>query len=317
MRLVIISLLSYLIIIYGLGIIIGFSKPPFSHRLISIVKNILPVILFIVFKEIIRYLISKNTQDKKGPIIIITILYIILSIIIEMNYANVSNMEGVFILFSVTILPIIFKESLYSYLTYNVSIMPTLVIRILLETFIYLVPFYPNFDNYLSAVIGIIYPFMVYHVVSHTLMHAEKKDKSVIRTYRRLLTYPVYFILMVLIVLVSGILKYQLIAIGSNSMKDVYARGDAVLIYKYNKKDIEKISCGDILVYNYNGTIITHRVVDKYYSDGHIAFRTKGDNNKTVDNNVVLDNDVKGIVVNKIKYIGYPTILLQEMFDKE
>ena len=100
-------------------------------------------------------------------------------------------------------------------------------------------------------------------------------------------------------------------------MKDVYQRGDAVLIYKYNKNSVSKINTGDILVYRYNDTVITHRVVDKYYSDGHIVFRTKGDNNKTVDNNVVLDDDVKGIVINKIKYIGYPTILLQEALNKE
>lgn len=317
LRLVIISLLSYLIIIYGLGLIIGFVKTPFSHSLLAIIKNISPVILFIVFREVIRYLIGKNSPDSKIPIIFITVLYIILSIIIEMNYANITNLEGYFILLSVTILPIVFKESLYSYLTYNVSIMPTLLIRILLETFIYIVPFYPDFDNYLSAVLGIIYPFIVYNVVNKAILHAEKKDKIIAKTSRQLLTYPICFVLIVMIVLISGILKYQLIAIGSNSMKDVYERGDAVLLYKYDKDNLDKINVGDILVYRYQDTVITHRVVDKYYSNGHLAFRTKGDNNKTIDNNIVLDDDVKGIVVNKIKYIGYPTIILQEMFDKE
>ena len=316
-RLVIISLLSYLIIIYGLGLIIGFSKTPFSHKFISIISNVAPIVFFIVFKEIIRYLIAKNSPDNKSPIVIITILYIILSIIIETNYANVNNLEGVFILFSVTILPIIFKEMLYSYLTYNVSYIPTLMIRLLLETFIYITPFYPNFDNYLSAVTGIVYPFIVYRVVNKAIIHAEKKDKILAKTSRKLLTYPIYLILFILIVLISGILKYQLIAIGSNSMKDVYERGDAVLVYKYNKDQLDQINIGDILVYRYQDTVITHRVVDKYYSNGHLAFRTKGDNNKTVDNNIILDDDVRGIVINKIKFIGYPTILIQEMFDKE
>ena len=317
LRLVIISLLSYLIIIYGLGLIIGFVKTPFSHGILTIFKNIVPVILFIVFREVIRYLIAKNSPDSKLPMIFITILYISLSIIIEMNYANVTNLEGYFILLSVTILPIIFKESLYSYLTYNVSIIPTLLIRILFETFIYIVPFYPNFDNYLSAIIGVLYPFIVYNVVNKAILHAEKKDKIIARTSRKLITYPLSFILLVLIVLISGILKYQLIAIGSDSMKDVYERGDAVLLYKYDKEDLDKINIGDILVYRFQDTVITHRVVDKYYSNGHLAFRTKGDNNKTIDNNIVLDKDVKGIVVNKIKYIGYPTILLQEMLNRE
>lgn len=317
LRMVIISLLSYLLIIYGLGLLIGFFKTPFAHTPIAIIKNILPVILLILFKEIIRYLICKNSPNNKMPVIIITLFYIILGIIIELSYANISNFEGLFILFTVTILPLSFKEILYSYLTYNVSISPTILIRILMETFIYIVPFYPNFDNYLSALIGILYPFILYHAVNKAILHAEKKDKIVTKTYYKLITYPIYVIVFALVLLTSGIFKYQIIAIGSNSMKDVYERGDAVLIYKYSKDNVDKINIGDILVYRYNDTVITHRVVDKYYLDGHIAFKTKGDNNETVDNNVVLDNDVKGIVINKIKYIGYPTILLQELLNKE
>ncbi len=317
LRMVIISLLSYLIIIYGMGLLIGFVKLPFSHTPLAIIKNITPVILLIVFKEIIRYLICKNSSDSKWPVIIITSLYIALGIIMEFSYANISSFEGLFILFTVTILPLSFKEILYSYLTYNVSILPALLIRILMESFIFIVPFYPNFDNYLSAVLGILYPFIVYRAVSSAITHAEKKDRIVVKTYRKLITYPIYLILFTLIVLISGVLRYQLIAIGSDSMKDVYQRGDAVLVYKHTKDSADKINVGDILAYYYNNTVITHRVVDKYYSNGHIAFRTKGDNNKVIDDNVVLDDDVRGIVVNKIKFIGFPTILLQEMLNKE
>lgn len=316
-RLVVISLLSYLIIIYGLGLIIGFVRTPFIHSPITIIKNVLPVICLIIFKEIIRYLICKNSPNNKKPVIIITILFVILSIISESYLANLGSLESIFIFTSVTVLPIIFKEMLYSYLTYNVSIMPTLLIRIPFEIFIYITPFYPNFDNYLSAVIGIFYPFIVYYTVNNRLMYAEKKDKILKKTYRNFITYPIYFILIVLIVLISGILKYQLIAIGSNSMKDVYERGDAVLVEKYNKNNINNINIGDILVYEHNNLIITHRVVDKYYVNGHVNFRTKGDNNEAIDSNTIKEEDVKGIVINRIKYIGYPTIIIKDIFQKE
>ena len=199
LRMVIISLLSYLIIIYGLGLLIGFFKPPFARTPLGIIKNIVPIILLIGFKEVIRYLICKNSPDNnKVPVIIITILYIVLGIIIEVSYSDIGSLEGLFILFTVTILPLSFKEILYSYLTYNVSILPSLLIRIILETFIFIVPFYPNFDNYLTAVIGIIYPFIVYHAISKAILHAEKKDKIVVKTYRKLITYPIYFLLFVL-----------------------------------------------------------------------------------------------------------------------
>ncbi len=109
MRMVIISLLSYLIIIYGLGLLVGFVKLPFAHSPLGIIKNIVPVALLIVFKEVIRYLVCKNGADSKWPVIIITFLYIVLGIIIEVRYSNISNLEGLFILFTLTILPLSFK----------------------------------------------------------------------------------------------------------------------------------------------------------------------------------------------------------------
>ncbi len=40
LRMVIISLLSYLLIIYGLGLLVGFFKPPFAHTPLIMIKNI-------------------------------------------------------------------------------------------------------------------------------------------------------------------------------------------------------------------------------------------------------------------------------------
>ena len=102
-----------------------------------------------------------------------------------------------------------------------------------------------------------------------------------------------------------------MIAIGSDSMNPIYYRGDAV-IYKKVKPD--EVKEKDILVFKNSGAIITHRVKKVVLDGNQIYFQTKGDNNEKADDELVNSNDIYGVVQYVVKYVGYPTILLQELF---
>lgn len=316
-RIIIISLLAHVISIYLLGLIVGFSKMPFSHTPIAILYTIVPVLLVIIGKEVIRYLVCKHSNGKLNPVIFITILYIVLDIIIEISYSSIKDFNDLFVVVCANILPLISEELLYSYLTYKVGLKATLIYRIPVELFVYLVPFYPTLGNYFTALLGIITPFIVYKFTSNAIIHAEKKDKYIVTSTAKLITIPLAIVLAIVIVLVSGIFRYKLVAIGSNSMLPVYGRGDAVLVDQSKKDAIEEIRVGDILVFEINGTIVTHRVTGISFSNGHYVFTTKGDNNEKNDNFITQDTQVRGVVVRFVKYIGYPTILLQEALTKE
>ncbi|MCE4623364.1 MAG: signal peptidase I [Caldisphaeraceae archaeon] len=56
--------------------------------------------------------------------------------------------------------------------------------------------------------------------------------------------------------------------------------GDVAISYK---EPYGKIAIGNIVVYNYNGMLIIHRVVAKYYHKGILCFVIKGDNNPVPD----------------------------------
>ena len=102
-----------------------------------------------------------------------------------------------------------------------------------------------------------------------------------------------------------------MIAIGSDSMNPIYYKGDAVI---YKKTEIKNIKEKDILVFNYNGTIITHRVKKIIIKNDRIYYQTIGDNNKNVDSVLIDSKDVLGTVKYIVKYIGNPTIWMQETF---
>lgn len=115
---------------------------------------------------------------------------------------------------------------------------------------------------------------------------------------------------MFVVVLVSGVFKYQIMAIGSGSMEPIVYRGDAIVFEKY---DDELINVNDIIVFRQKGKFITHRVIDIIESSGKIRYITKGDANENQDDYITFDDDIVGIVKFRIKYIGLPTIWFQEL----
>ncbi len=113
--------------------------------------------------------------------------------------------------------------------------------------------------------------------------------------------------------LVAGIFKYQIMAIGSGSMEPQIYRGDAVVFAKVTGP--EDIHVGEVLVFKHNGTYVTHRVKSIDKRGNGFRYVTKGDNNNDVDNFVVTDKDAVGIVKLRVKYIGFPTLWIQALFE--
>ncbi len=307
-KIVIISLMMYILIIYLLGLITGFEKNVFSLKFVKVLKNILPVILNIVCSDLIRYIILKR-EPSKGQTIILTILFILLNTIIMVNNMILKSPSQIFSMVSVVLLPCIARECLYTYITEKVGLLPTLILHLCMELYVYVVPITPALGNYISSIFGILLPFAIYKQVYKCVSYKEKYSlyaKNYVRRFFFILTAGLAG---VLIVFVSGLTKYHLIAIGSDSMNPIYYYGDAVL---YEKIDPKVVKVDDILVFQINGEIITHRVVKIEREKGMLKYTTKGDNNDIVDNLDVYEKNVLGVVRLVVKYIGYPTVKLSE-----
>ena len=134
---------------------------------------------------------------------------------------------------------------------------------------------------------------------------------------RKLVLYSIItFVLLIIVLLTSGLFKYQALTIGSGSMTPKIEKGDIVIVESLNSSEIKEIKKGDILVYNHDNKIIVHRVVKISNINNKITFNTKGDNNETKDSWIVKDSDVIGIVKFKIKWLGMPTVALNELLNK-
>ena len=305
-------LMTYMIVLYALGIILGFTKGFVSFNA-NYFKRLIATIIIIVELEVIRYLICKNSFDSKKPIILFTILGSIIGVLLEININNLVSSEQVFIFASTIILPIIAQESLCSYMTYEVSLVPSLTFKAVLKLYVYILPIVPDLGNYIYSAVNVVFPYIIYMFINKSVVKFEKVKADLKKSTISVYSVPLLLVLITLIALVSGIFKYKMIAVATNSMNPAYGRGDAIIYEKLKAEDIE---VGDILVFRKNNIIVTHRVTKKWLSNDTYRFNTKGDNNETIDAFVTNEVDVLGKVEFSIKYIGYPTVLVREFFER-
>lgn len=102
-----------------------------------------------------------------------------------------------------------------------------------------------------------------------------------------------------LIIFIPSIWGEKPLVILSGSMEPILKVGG---ILYYQEENINDFNEGDVLVYQLNDHIISHRIV-KVLDD---SFITKGDNNKSIDTYEVLNYQILGKGTNwSIPYIGY------------
>ena len=93
--------------------------------------------------------------------------------------------------------------------------------------------------------------------------------------------------------------------------------GDIVIIDKKNniskdKKIKKEYKEGEVITYQKDNSLICHRIIKVKRSGDNVLYETKGDNNDTPDQLLVEQDKVLGVVRYKIKYLGYPTVVLNK-----
>lgn len=305
----IIYCILYIIIVFVLGLFTGFSYSIYSHTITGLFNNIFPVLIMVTTRELIRYIILKKSYKNYKSIIFITCIFILYDLIFSLSLYNFNNSKEIFLFICLEFFSIVARNSLFTYISYNISVVPTLILSSVLEIIWYISPIIPSLGDYITSVLGIILPYYLYIKYKKMIEYNSKTDINKHHNFG--IKIPIMLFIIVIFLLIAGIGKYKMIAIGSDSMNPIYYRGDAVI---YEKVKSTNISKDDILVFKSDNMIITHRVVDIIKKGNEIYFRTKGDNNKEFDSTLVSSNDVYGKVLYIVKYIGYPTVLLQEYF---
>ena len=149
-------------------------------------------------------------------------------------------------------------------------------------------------------------------------MKKEKASriKSIIKAVFNLLSYLILagltiFIVYMLVFMLKGmngdepptVLDHQIYIVQSNSMSPTFKTGSLLII---KKVDVTAIRENDIITFrrNRDNVATTHRVM-RILNDEGLQFVTRGDANNVDDPLPVSAEDVSGIVVASLPYIGY------------
>lgn len=299
---------------YALGAFIGFLRNGYSQSIRNIVRNTFGPIFTIIFMELFRYNYIRANKNKFKFVILITALLTILEI--QMSIATNIKwdiLQGYIAVTSIVI-PRIARNMLLSYMSYKIGYQPCLIYRLILELYIYLVPYLPNFGDYLNSMFGLMVPMIVFTYVSTIIdEHEEGIKQEFIAQKSRLVEVPMYLVIFVFIALISRVFPIFMIGIGSESMTGVINKGDAVIAYKAINPEI---NVDDVIVFEVPGMVVIHRVIGIDEIDGIKYYRTKGDANPTKDNFDITMDKIKGKVKFRIPYISIPSVCLTEVINK-
>ena len=304
----------FILIHFYIGIIYGFAKSPFNHNFLSIIKNIYTHIVPIISIEIARAIILTKNKNNKFIIVSTTILFILLEIKYNTLINLFNNKEYFFKHICSNIIPLIFSNSIFSFICLNNSYYLNLIYRIITSIIILILPILPNMDWFMTGSLNLLSSVFIYIFFKYIFNKNISKTKKRYSTHVDISYIITFIVSIVLICFMLGIFKYEPISILSNSMIPTFERGDVIIFKKPNEADLKNLVKGSIIIYTAGNKNIAHRVVDIIQDKNTILYRTKGDNNNVADKNLVKIEQIKGVYFFHIKYIGFPSVWLHDFF---
>lgn len=332
--LVILSAVVFQIITFLLlGFKLGFARNAIGWNLTSFGQVFLPMILIIVAEEILRgQLIDKGRGSLLAVIMTGVTLWLIMVLVTLPSY-NLAEPKAIFTLLLVMAGPAALINTLLTYIAYTYDYRINIIYRLVMDLPLYLLPIIPSSDVFLPALFQI--SLSVLLILALVWLHKTNSNKATVVSFTRKKQpkraaseqgqkakqiakwVSIGAIVMIVVLyagLMSGLFKFYFLAIGSGSMEPNLFRGDMILVEK--SRDYKDMQVGDVLVYHYSNVVMVHRIAEISKDGNNYIFQTKGDNNASNDAWQVKQSDIIGLAKGRIAMFGYPTLWLNELFNK-
>ena len=306
------NIIIFFMVTYFIGIFVGFLKNQYSTYIVNIIHNTLPYILIIVLREFFRYLFYTKSGKNKLLISLGFLFFVLLDINMNISMYDIFTNIGIVKMVCFVIIPSLAKNILLTYIITRFGYENTIIYSLIMELYKFILPIFPDFGDYINIVIIVVYQIFLIFSINEKFFKSRKIVTS--RYYKRNLSFysVITALLVIMVMLTSGYFKYYAVAIGSGSMTPNINKGDVVIVNTLKQNELDTIKMGDVLVYKHEQIIVVHRLVDIVNLKNKVYYITKGDNNLTKDNYYIDQKDVIGIVLFRARYVGYPTVILNE-----
>jgi signal peptidase len=300
------------------GFIDGFGKSPYSHSFTGMLMNSWVIGSFLVGREYARGFLV-NSPNRKEKILIFILVSTITTL---MNYpmsqfASKANYEELVTFIARYLIPEFCQNLLATYLAYLGGWLPSLVYMASLQAFQWLSPILPDLEWITSAFIGILCP--VFSLIGIQNMNMKEKGMSRKSRSKPESTFSLIATSVISICIIwfaVGVFPIYPSVIATGSMEPVIQPGDMIIIRKVlNEEGIKMLKEGDIIQFERDDILVSHRIFKVIESENQIKYCTKGDNNFSPDSTLVMPENVRGKIICVVPKIGWPTLLIKKKED--
>ena len=302
----------YLVLIYLLGMELGFVRNSAALTFRNIWQIVLPMAVIIVFAEIVRYVLL--SQAKTVATVSAYAVGILSELLLCGGLFDLDKLSRFLDVVGLTLFPAIASNFLYHYLCKRYGAAPSAVFRLMLALPLQLLPIAPNITDAIQSFLLMLLPLFAWTFVD--LLY-EKKAKYALSARKSKWSFVslggTLVMMAMVIMLISGNFRYKLIVIATPSMTGAINEGDAIIYEEYDGH--QTVEEGDVLVFTKNDKdLIVHRVIDAQYLNGTVYYTTKGDANDSTDSGYITAENIRGVVLFKIPHIGNPSLWLRDAF---
>ncbi len=301
------------IVLYLLtGFLEGFSKNAISMSFNRFLTVILPIILILVVIELLRYMISVKFEKNNLIRILSITMFVLFDVTLFGSNVNFNSLDSVLEFLGITFFPSLVSNIVFDDMVVKYGYKPILVYRLLTTLCYYMLPIVPNMYILFRAIARIVIPLIFYFILSY--MYDRVTFQEALKVKPKISISSIIILILVIIMagLISCEFRYGILTIGSGSMTGTLNKGDIAFFEKFNGQELEM---GDIIIFKRGKRNIVHRITQVGLFNDEYVYITKGDKNKVEDNGYVYQKDIQGIVHYRIKYIGYPSIWIRNLFN--
>lgn len=301
------------IVLYLLtGFLEGFSKNAISMSFNRFLTVILPIILILVVIELLRYMISVKFEKNNLIRILSITTFVLFDVTLFGSNVNFNSLDSVLEFLGITFFPSLVSNIVFDDMVVKYGYKPILVYRLLTTLCYYMLPIVPNMYILFRAIARIVIPLIFYFILSY--MYDRVTFQEALKVKPKISISSIIILILVIIMagLISCEFRYGILTIGSGSMTGTLNKGDIAFFEKFNGQELE---IGDIIIFKRGKRNIVHRITQVGIFNDEYVYITKGDKNKVEDNGYVYQKDIQGIVHYRIKYIGYPSIWIRNLFN--
>ena len=305
--------LIYIGLYYLLGFHYGFYRSRFRFSIKSLFYNIIPIIVIVISMEYIRS--SLIQQEVKGIDVLTFIGMFIVDMAIYAGIYDVTTLSGFLANLGYVILPSISFNILYNYISYRFYHEPIIVFKLIIMLYMYVIPVIPDVYQFLVNFVRFVYPYIIYVFLrkffSKRMIENIGMSEELSMDNTKFVVASV--IILVFIMFLSNQLKFGMFVVGSSSMNGTLNNGDCLVFENLGKNDM--IIQYDVIAFRKWNTQYIHRVVSIKERMGKTIYITKGDANDTNDDGYITREDIIGIGKVRLRYMGYPTLWVNQLFN--